>query len=85
MGKHNKANRKKYWKRQKRRFTGKGSNEVQCSSTYSMKEQNHGDLQNDFDHADVGSEDQTGHSFQNYLDTSNNGSENQNDHSLSSL
>lgn len=69
MGKHNKVNRKKYWKRRKRRFTGKGSSEVECSSPYSM-------TLND-------SEDQTGHtcSFQNYLDTSDSGSENQNDHS----
>ena len=83
MGKHNKVNCKKYWKRRKRRFTGKGSSEVECSSTYSMEEQNHGGLENDFDHADNDSEDQTGHtcSFQNYLDNSGSGTANRNDHS----
>lgn len=77
MGKHNKVNRKNYWKRRKRRFTGRG-NEEQCSSTCSKEEQNHGGLESDFDHADNDSEDQTGHSLQNYLDTSDNGSEYQN-------
>ena len=77
MGKHNKVNRKNYWKRRKRRFTGRG-NEEQCSSTCSKEEQNHGGLESDFDHADSDSEDQTGHSLQNYLDTSDNGSEYQN-------
>ena len=81
MGKHNKVNRKNYWKRRKRRFTGRGNKE-QCSSTCSKEEQNHGGLESDFDHADNDSEDQTGHSLQNYLDTSDNGSEYQNDHSL---
>lgn len=77
MGKHNKVNRKNYWKRRKRRFTGRG-NEEQCSSTCSKEEQNHGGLESDFDHADNDSEDQAGHSLQNYLDTSDNGSEYQN-------
>ena len=83
MGKHNKVSRKKYWKRCKRRFTGKESNEVECSSTYSMQEQNHGGVENDFDHADKDSEDQTGLtcSFQNYLDTCDDDHENQNDRS----
>ena len=80
MGKHNKVNRKNYWKRRKRRFTGR-ENE-QCPSTYSKEEQNHGGLESDFDHADNDSEDQIGHSLQNYLDTSYNGSEYENDHSL---
>ena len=89
MGKHNKVNRKKYWKRRKRRFTGKGSSEVECSSPHSMEEQNDGGFENDFDHADNDSEDQTGHtctrSFQNYLDTSDSSSENQNDHSCENI
>ena len=81
MGKHNKVSRKNYWKRRKRRFTGKESNEVDCSSTYSLQEQNHGGLENDFDHADNDSEDQTGRSFQKYLDTCDDDHENQNNHS----
>ena len=56
-------------------------NEVECSSTYSMQEQNHGGLENDFDHANNDSEDQTLHSFQKYLDTCDDDHENQNDHS----
>ena len=81
MGKHNKVSRKNYWKRRKRRFTGKESNEVQCSSSYSMQEQSNGGLENDFDHADNDSEDQAARSFQNYLDTCDVDHENQNDHS----
>ena len=81
MGKHNKVSRKKYWKRRKKRFTGKELNEVECSSTYSLQEQNHGGLENDFDHADNASEDQTGRSFQKYLHTCDDDHENQNDHS----
>lgn len=81
MGKHNKVSRKKYWKRRKKRFTGKELNEVECSSTYSLQEQNHGGLENDFDHADNDSEDQTGRSFQKHLHTCDDDHENQNDHS----
>lgn len=81
MGKHNKVSRKKYWKRRKKRFRGKELNEVECSLTYSLQEQNHGGLENDFDHADNASEDQTGRSFQKYLHTCDDDHENQNDHS----
>ena len=52
----------------------KESNEVECSSTYSMQEQNYGGSENDF-------KDQTGRSFQNYLDTCDDDHENQNAHS----
>lgn len=55
----------------------KESNEVECFSTYSMQEQNHGGSENDF-------ENQTGRSFQNYLDTCDDDHGNQNAHSRES-
>ena len=48
---------------------------------WNMQQQNHGGLENDVDHADNDSEDQTGRSFQKYLDTCDDDHENQNDHS----